>query len=140
MDQLIRVLVTKPVLNGLDREARVNSRAQRDAGMEAVIAGSRPTPEIIVNAAFQKDAQVIDSAMLSGVHNAIVPRDPDLLQKKKMTDVVVIVGGIVPDDDAEYLKQPGVATVSQSQSHRKEIVGFTLSSVEQHAPSLRERK
>src|SRR6266446_9825761 len=108
MDSRIRVLVAKPGLDGHDRGAQVIARALRDAGMEVVYTGLRQTPDMIVNAALQEDVQVIGLSILSGAHNAIVPRVMELLKQKGMTDVVVIVGGIIPDEDAAKLKQLGV--------------------------------
>src|SRR5258707_8204898 len=105
----ISVLVAKPGLDGHDRGAKVIARALRDAGMEVIYTGLRQTPEMIVNAALQEDVQVIGLSILSGAHNAIVPRVIELLQEKDMMDVKVIVGGIVPDDDAAELKRLGVA-------------------------------
>jgi methylmalonyl-CoA mutase C-terminal domain/subunit len=96
----IRVLVAKPGLDGHDRGAKVIARALRDAGMEVIYTGLRQTPEMIVNAALQEDVQVIGLSILSGAHNAIVPRVMELLREKDMMDVKVIVGGIVPDEDA----------------------------------------
>src|SRR3974390_1828166 len=113
MDSRIRVLVAKPGLDGHDRGAKVIARALRDAGMEVVYTGLRQTPEMIVNAALQEDVQVIGLSILSGAHNAIVPRVMELLRAKDLTDVMVIVGGIVPDEDAAALKSPGVAAVFQ---------------------------
>src|SRR6202142_3027598 len=98
MDSRIRVLVAKPGLDGHDRGAKVIARALRDAGMEVVYTGLRQTPDMIVNAALQEDVQVIGLSMLSGAHNAIVPRIMELLKQKQMTDVLVIVGGIIPVD------------------------------------------
>jgi methylmalonyl-CoA mutase, C-terminal domain len=109
----IRVLVAKPGLDGHDRGAKVIARALRDAGMEVIYTGLRQTPEMIVNAALQEDVQVIGLSILSGAHNAIVPRILQLLREKEMTDVKLIVGGIVPDEDAENLKRQGVAAVFQ---------------------------
>jgi methylmalonyl-CoA mutase C-terminal domain/subunit len=109
----IRVLVAKPGLDGHDRGAKVIARALRDAGMEVIYTGLRQTPEMIVNAALQEDVQVIGLSILSGAHNAIVPRVLDLLREKDMTDVKVVVGGIVPDEDAAELKRLGVAEVFQ---------------------------
>src|ERR1700755_849105 len=100
-DLKIRVLVAKPGLDGHDRGAKVIARALRDAGMEVIYTGLRQTPEMIVSAALQEDVQVIGLSILSGAHNAIIPRVMDLLRQKDMTDVRVIVGGIVPDEDAE---------------------------------------
>src|ERR1700729_670594 len=112
-DFKIRVLVAKPGLDGHDRGAKVIARALRDAGMEVIYTGLRQTPEMIVNAALQEDVQVIGLSILSGAHNAIVPRVMELLKEKQMSGVRVIVGGIVPDEDAEALKQIGVAQVYQ---------------------------
>src|SRR5437660_10841180 len=109
MEQRIRVLVAKPGLDGHDRGAKIIARALRDAGMEVIYTGLRQTPEMIVNAALQEDVQVIGLSILSGAHNAIVPRVIELLREKDMTDVKVIVGGIVPDQDAGELKKLGVA-------------------------------
>jgi methylmalonyl-CoA mutase C-terminal domain/subunit len=128
------VLVAKPGLDGHDRGAKVIARALRDAGMEVIYTGLRQTPEMIVNAALQEDVQVIGLSILSGAHNAIVPRVMDLLREKDMTDVMVILGGIVPDDDAERLKtEYGVAAVFQPGASLEEIVKFIQSRVKQAA-------
>ena len=131
MDQKIRVLVAKPGLDGHDRGAKVIARALRDAGMEVIYTGLRQTPEMIVNAALQEDVQVIGLSILSGAHNAIVPRVMELLKEKKMDDVLVIVGGIVPDEDAKQLKRIGVAAVYQPGASLEEIVEFIRNSVKQ---------
>jgi len=107
MEQKIRVLVAKPGLDGHDRGAKVIARALRDAGMEVIYTGLRPDPEMIVNAALQEDVQVIGLSILSGAHNAIVPRVMELLKEKEMTDVKVIVGGIVPDEDCRATQEHG---------------------------------
>ena len=129
----IRVLVAKPGLDGHDRGAKVIARALRDAGMEVVYTGLRQTPEMIVNAALQEDVQVIGLSILSGAHNAIVPRVMELLKEKQMSDVLVIVGGIVPDEDAAQLKRLGVAQVYQPGASLDTIVNFIRSSVKQTA-------
>src|ERR1039458_4290090 len=129
MTRPIRVLVAKPGLDGHDRGAKVIARALRDAGMEVIYTGLRQTPEMIVNAALQEDVQVIGLSILSGAHNAIVPRVMDLLREKDMTDVKVIVGGIVPDEDAAALKQRGVAAVFQPGASLEAIVEFIRRSV-----------
>jgi methylmalonyl-CoA mutase C-terminal domain/subunit len=129
----IRVLVAKPGLDGHDRGAKVIARALRDAGMEVVYTGLRQTPEMIVNAALQEDVQVIGLSILSGAHNAIVPRVMELLKEKQMSDVLVIVGGIVPDEDAAQLKRIGVAQVYQPGATLDSIVNFIRSSVKQTA-------
>jgi methylmalonyl-CoA mutase C-terminal domain/subunit len=133
MDHRIRVLVAKPGLDGHDRGAKVIARALRDAGMEVVYTGLRQTPEMIVNAALQEDVQVIGLSILSGAHNAIVPRVMELLKEKQMSDVLVIVGGIVPDEDAAQLKRLGVAQVYQPGASLETIVNFIRSSVKQTA-------
>src|ERR687887_1957807 len=120
----IRVLVAKPGLDGHDRGAKVIARALRDAGMEVIYTGLRQTPEMIVNAALQEGVQVIGLSILSGAHNAIVPRVMELLREKDMADVKVIVGGIIPDEDAEELKRQGVAAVFQPGATLDAIVEF----------------
>src|SRR3974390_718650 len=102
-DQKIRVLVAKPGLDGHDRRAKVIARALRDAGMEVIYTGLRQTPEMIVGAALQEDVDVIGLSILSGAHNAIVPRVMQMLREKKMDDVLVLVGGIIPDQDVDGL-------------------------------------
>jgi methylmalonyl-CoA mutase, C-terminal domain len=124
MGNRIRVLVAKPGLDGHDRGAKVIARALRDAGMEVIYTGLRQTPEMIANAALQEDVQVIGLSVLSGAHNAIVPRLLDLLREKNMMDVVVIVGGTIPDEDAAALKQLGVAEVFQPGASLDRIVEF----------------
>lgn len=125
--------MAKPGLDGHDRGAKVIARALRDAGMEVVYTGLRQTPEMIVNAALQEDVQVIGLSILSGAHNAIVPRVMELLKEKQMSDVLVIVGGIVPDEDAAQLKRLGVAQVYQPGASLEAIVDFIRSSVKQTA-------
>src|SRR5262244_967418 len=97
----IRVLVAKPGLDGHDRGAKVIARALRDAGMEVIYMGLRQTPEMIVNTALEEDVQVIGLSILSGAHNAIVPRVMELLKENKMDDVLVVVGGTIPSQDVE---------------------------------------
>ena len=129
----IRVLVAKPGLDGHDRGAKVIARALRDAGMEVIYTGLRQTPEMIVNAALQEDVQVIGLSILSGAHNAIVPRVMELLRQKDMTDVKVVLGGIIPDEDAAQLKRAGVAAVFQPGASLEQIVEFIRGSVKQAA-------
>ena len=119
-DLKIRVLVAKPGLDGHDRGAKVIARALRDAGMEVIYTGLRQTPEMIVNASLQ----VIGLSILSGAHNAIVPRVMDLLKQNKMDDVLVLVGGIIPDQDVEGLKKIGVAGIFQPGTPMDDIVKF----------------
>ena len=128
-EQKIRVLVAKPGLDGHDRGAKVIARALRDAGMEVIYTGLRQTPEMIVNAALQEDVDVIGLSILSGAHNAIVPRVTELLKNNKMEDVLVLVGGIIPDQDLPLLKQSGVAGIFQPGTSMDEIVQFIRANV-----------
>ncbi|MEO6119102.1 MAG: cobalamin B12-binding domain-containing protein [Terriglobales bacterium] len=110
-ERKIRVLVAKPGLDGHDRGAKVIARALRDAGMEVIYTGLRQTPEMIVNASLQEDVDVIGLSILSGAHNAIVPRVIDLMKQHKMNDVLVVVGGTIPEQDIDSLKQAGVSAI-----------------------------
>src|SRR5712671_6760672 len=121
-DLKIRVLVAKPGLDGHDRGAKVIARALRDAGMEVIYTGLRQTPEMIVSAALQEDVRVIGLSILSGAHNAIVPRVLELLRQKEMSDVKVVVGGIIPDEDARELERQGVTKVFQPGAPLEAIV------------------
>ncbi len=107
----IKVLVAKPGLDGHDRGAKVICRALRDAGMEVVYSGLEQTPEQIVNAAIQEDADVIGLSILSGAHRVILPTVTKLLSEKGITDVLVVVGGIIPTDDHLFLKQHGISAI-----------------------------
>ncbi|MGC9291916.1 MAG: cobalamin B12-binding domain-containing protein [Acidobacteriaceae bacterium] len=107
----IRVLVAKPGLDGHDRGAKVIARALRDAGMEVIYTGLRQTPEMIVNAAIQEDVQCIGLSILSGAHNAIVPRVMALLKERGIDDILVVLGGTIPEQDIASLKEQGVAAV-----------------------------
>ena len=129
MSDPIRVLVAKAGLDGHDRGAKVIARALRDAGMEVIYTGLRQTPEMIVNAALEEDVQVIGLSILSGAHGMIVPRIMGLLHEKEMEDVLVVVGGIIPDEDARDLKKSGVAEVFQPGASLEEIVRFIRESV-----------
>jgi methylmalonyl-CoA mutase, C-terminal domain len=122
MEFPIRVLVAKPGLDGHDRGAKIIARALRDAGMEVIYTGLRQTPEMIVNAALQEDVQVIGLSILSGAHNAIVPRVLELLREKGMAGVKVVVGGIIPDEDARELERQGVTAVFQPGASLEAIV------------------
>ena len=125
----IRVLVAKPGLDGHDRGAKVIARALRDAGMEVIYTGLRQTPEMIVSASLQEDVDVIGLSILSGAHNAIVPRVIDLLKQNHMDDVLLLVGGIIPDQDVEALKKAGVASVFQPGTPMDSIIEFIRSNV-----------
>jgi methylmalonyl-CoA mutase C-terminal domain/subunit len=129
-EQKIRVLVAKPGLDGHDRGAKVIARALRDAGMEVIYTGLRQTPEMIVHAALEEDVHVIGLSILSGAHNAIVPRVMELVRQNKMDDVLVVIGGIIPDQDVDSLKRAGVAGVFQPGTSMDEIVRFIRSSLQ----------
>ena len=128
-DRKIRVLVAKPGLDGHDRGAKVIARALRDAGMEVIYTGLRQTPEMIVNASLQEDVDVIGLSILSGAHNAIVPRVMDLLKQNQMDDVLVLVGGIIPDQDIEPLKKGGVSAIFQPGTPMDSIIEFIRANV-----------
>ena len=128
-DRKIRVLVAKPGLDGHDRGAKVIARALRDAGMEVIYTGLRQTPEIVVPASLQEDVEVIGLSILSGAHNVIVPRVLDLLKQNHMDDVLLVVGGIIPDQDVEGLKHAGVAAVFQPGTPMDAIIEFIRGNV-----------
>jgi len=107
----IRVLVAKPGLDGHDRGAKIIARALRDAGMEVIYTGLRQTPEMIVTAAIQEDVDCIGLSILSGAHNAIVPRIIELLREQEAEDILVVLGGTIPDQDAEGLRKNGVSAI-----------------------------
>lgn len=121
-ERKIRVLVAKPGLDGHDRGAKVIARALRDAGMEVIYTGLRQTPEMVAEAALQEDVDVIGLSILSGAHMALVPRVLELLREYGMQDVVVVVGGIVPDADVPALKAAGVTEVFGPGALTSEIV------------------
>ena len=131
----IRVLIAKPGLDGHDRGAKIIARALRDAGMEVIYTGLRQTPEMIASAALQEDVDFIGLSILSGAHNAIVPRLMELLRKQGMDDVQVVLGGIIPDADIAGLKQLGVSAIFQPGTSMEEIVRF----IREHAPSREEQ-
>jgi methylmalonyl-CoA mutase C-terminal domain/subunit len=128
-EQKIRVLVAKPGLDGHDRGAKVIARALRDAGMEVIYTGLRQTAEMIVNASLQEDVDVIGLSILSGAHNAIVPRVTELLKQNNAEDILVLVGGIIPNVDIEFLKKSGVAAVFQPGTPMDDIVQFIRANV-----------
>jgi methylmalonyl-CoA mutase C-terminal domain/subunit len=128
-DRKIRVLVAKPGLDGHDRGAKVIARALRDAGMEVIYTGLRQTPEMIVSSALQEDVDVIGLSILSGAHNAIVPRVNELLHKNKMDDVLLLVGGIIPEQDFAVMKKAGVSGIFNPGTPMDEIVEFIRKNV-----------
>jgi methylmalonyl-CoA mutase, C-terminal domain len=122
--QKIRVVIAKPGLDGHDRGAKVIARALRDAGMEVIYTGLRQTPEQIVGAALQEDADVIGLSILSGAHMHICPRVMELLKEKGLTDVLVVIGGIIPDVDIPKLREMGVTGIFLPGSPMQDIVDF----------------
>jgi methylmalonyl-CoA mutase C-terminal domain/subunit len=120
----IRVVIAKPGLDGHDRGAKVIARALRDAGMEVIYTGLRQTPEQIVQAALQEDADVIGLSILSGAHMHICPRVVELLRAEGLGHVVVLVGGIIPDADVPALKALGIEGVFVPGTPMKAIVEF----------------
>ena len=125
----IRVVIAKPGLDGHDRGAKVIARALRDAGMEVIYTGLRQTPEQIVNTALQEDADVIGLSVLSGAHNHVCPRLSDLIKQNHLDDVLVIVGGIIPDVDVRRLKELGVSEVFQPGTSMQRIVEYIVKHV-----------
>ena len=125
----IRVVIAKPGLDGHDRGAKVIARALRDAGMEVIYTGLRQTPEQIVSAALQEDADVIGLSILSGAHNHICPRVMELLTAQGLDDVLVVVGGIIPDLDIPALKEIGVKGIFLPGTPMQEIVEFIQGNV-----------
>jgi methylmalonyl-CoA mutase C-terminal domain/subunit len=125
----IRVVIAKPGLDGHDRGAKVIARALRDAGMEVIYTGLRQTPEQIVSAALQEDADVIGLSILSGAHNHIAPRLMELLKAKGLDDVLVLVGGIIPDVDIPKLHEVGVKGIFLPGTPMQDIIEFIRTNV-----------
>lgn len=124
MDRKIRVVIAKPGLDGHDRGAKVIARALRDAGMEVIYTGLHQTPEQIVETAIQEDADAIGISILSGAHMTLVPRIVELLRENEADDVVVVVGGTIPTDDADALRELGVAEIFTPGASTGAIVDF----------------
>jgi methylmalonyl-CoA mutase cobalamin-binding domain/chain len=124
MNEKIRVLVAKPGLDGHDRGAKVIARAFRDAGFEVIYTGLRQTPDQIVNAALQEDADVVGLSVLSGAHMTLCPRITELMKKEGLHDVMVVVGGIIPDQDVPKLKECGVSEIFQPGASTQDIVDY----------------
>jgi methylmalonyl-CoA mutase C-terminal domain/subunit len=127
----IRVIIAKPGLDGHDRGAKVIARALRDAGMEVIYTGLRQTPEQIVAAALQEDADVIGLSILSGAHNHICPRVMELLDARGLEDVLVVVGGIIPEVDVPKLNEIGIKGIFLPGTPMQEIVEFIQANARQ---------
>ena len=124
MQNKIRIVIAKPGLDGHDRGAKVIARALRDAGMEVVYTGLRQSPEQIVAAALQEDADAIGLSILSGAHMHICPRLMQLLHEKGLDDVLVVVGGIIPDQDVPRLRELGIKGIFLPGTPMQEIIDF----------------
>lgn len=128
-DKRIRVLVAKPGLDGHDRGAKVIARALRDAGMEVIYTGIRQTPEMIVEAALHEDVDVVGLSILSGAHMALFPRIMQLLRENDLDDVLVVAGGIIPDEDVPGLNEMGVKGIFGPGTPTDQIVTFIRENV-----------
>jgi len=133
MAERIRVLVAKPGLDGHDRGAKIIARAFRDAGFEVIYTGLRQTPEQVVTASLQEDVDVIGLSVLSGAHMTLVPRILELMKKEKLDDIMVVIGGIIPDQDIPKLKQLGVSEVFQPGASTEDIIAYIRSHVRSNA-------
>src|SRR3954452_3362087 len=127
--RMIRVLVAKPGLDGHDRGAKIIARALRDAGMEVIYTGLRQTPEMIASAALQEDVDAVGISILSGAHKTLCPRIVELLRENGMDDTLVLVGGIVPQEDIPVLKAKGIAEIFLPGTSTEDIVRFINSNV-----------
>jgi len=128
-ERKIRVVVAKPGLDGHDRGAKIIARALRDAGMEVIYTGLHQTPEQIVATALQEDADAIGLSILSGAHMTLVPKISKLLAEQGAEDVVLVVGGTIPQDDVAELKELGVAEIFTPGSPVAEIIDFIKGAV-----------
>jgi methylmalonyl-CoA mutase, C-terminal domain len=128
----IRVLVAKVGLDGHDRGAKVIAAALRDAGMEVIYTGLRQTPEMVVNAALQEDVDAIGISILSGAHMTVFPKVIELMKAKKMDDVLLTGGGIIPDDDMKQLNNLGVVKLFAPGATTGEIAGYISTWVKEH--------
>ena len=131
----LRVIIAKPGLDGHDRGAKVIARALRDAGMEVIYTGLRQTPEQIAAAALQEDADVVGLSILSGAHNHIAPQLMKLLKQRGLDDVLVVIGGIIPDVDVPSLKELGVKGIFLPGTPMQEIVDFINTNARQRVGS-----
>lgn len=129
MHEVIRVLIAKPGLDGHDRGAKVVARALRDAGMEAIYTGLRQTPEQIVETAIQEDVDVIGLSILSGAHTHLFPRVMELLKENNIKDIIVIGGGVIPEEDIPELKKTGITKVFTPGTDTRDIIEFIKNNV-----------
>jgi len=129
MNRPIRVLIAKPGLDGHDRGAKVIARALRDAGMEVIYTGLRQTPEQIVAAAVQEDVDVVGMSLLSGAHNYLFPRVAELLKEQGVDDVLIVGGGVIPDDDIQGLKDSGITEIFTPGAQTSKMIEFIKNNV-----------
>jgi methylmalonyl-CoA mutase C-terminal domain/subunit len=131
-DRPIKVLIAKPGLDGHDRGAKVLARGLRDEGFEVVYTGLRQTPEMVVSAALQEDADVVGLSILSGAHMTLVPRITSLMRERGLDDVLVTAGGIIPDDDIAALRKAGVARVFGPGTTIAEVAAYLRANARSH--------
>lgn len=129
LDKRIRVFVAKPGLDGHDRGAKVIARALRDAGMEVIYSGIRQTPEQIITASIQEDVDVIALSLLSGAHKYLFPKVMELLRKKGIEDVLVIGGGVIPEDDIPFLKEKGISEIFTPGTPTASVIEFIKTNI-----------
>ncbi len=120
----IRIMIAKPGLDGHDRGAKYIARALRDAGMEVIYTGIRQTPEQIVNAAIQEDVDIVGLSLLSGAHNFLFPKVAELLEKKGENDVLLFGGGVIPEEDINFLKSKGFKAIFTPGTPAQDVVDF----------------
>jgi len=130
MNRPIRVLIAKPGLDGHDRGAKVIARALRDEGMEVIYTGLRQTPEQIVATAVQEDVDVVGMSILSGAHNHLFPRVAELLKEQGVDDVLIIGGGVIPDDDIQGLKEAGIKEIFTPGTETSKMIEYIKNNVQ----------
>lgn len=128
-ERKLRVIIAKPGLDGHDRGAKIIARAFRDAGFEVIYTGLHQTPEQIVAAAIQEDADCVGLSILSGAHNTLLPRVCQLLREKSAADIIVFGGGVIPEDDIPGLKEAGICEVFTPGTSTEEIVAWVQQNV-----------
>lgn len=124
MERPIRVLVAKPGLDGHDRGAKVIARSLRDAGMEVIYTGLRQTPEQIVAAAIQEDVDVVAMSILSGAHNHLFPKVTKLLKEEGVDDMLIMGGGVIPEEDIPFLKESGIEEIFTPGTPTTQVVKY----------------
>ncbi|MBJ6799338.1 cobalamin B12-binding domain-containing protein [Geomonas propionica] len=132
-ERRIRVLVGKPGLDGHDRGAKIIARAFRDAGFEVIYTGLHQTPEQIVSAAIQEDVDLVALSILSGAHNTLLPAVKEIMKEKGAADIVLMAGGVIPEDDIPGLKAAGIAEVFTPGTSTEAIVGWVRDNITPHA-------